>query len=103
MGEDVFSTFDLLTWFPFAVAAFWSTYVLWVQIPRLLFELNGYAEPQGIMGISVSRPPPWKKFALGTAVAGLLVAPLVACALGAAISLVFLGLAAAKVWLSASI
>lgn len=98
LGDDLSSVLSLLGWFPGAVVCSWPCYVLFVQIPRLLFELNAYGEPQGIMCTTAFRPRPWAKFICGTTIAGLVVVPLVAIVLAVAIAIGFLALAALKVW-----
>lgn len=60
--EGSYSVSNFLMGLPLAVAGFWPGYVFLFQIPRLLFDVNGYGNPQGIVSASACRPRPWTRF-----------------------------------------
>jgi platelet-activating factor acetylhydrolase isoform II len=81
IGEDTYYAFNFLMGLPLVVAGLWPGYVLWFQVPRMLFDMNDYGEPQGLTS-AVARPPrPWVKFLAGATVPMFFVVFLVKLAL----------------------
>ena len=81
VGEDTWYAFNFLMGLPLVVAGLWPAYVLFSQIPRLLFDLNGYGEPEGIVSASARLPRPWTRFLSGSIITMVLVLSLVHLAL----------------------
>jgi len=82
-NADSYSVFNFVMGFPLGVAGFWPAYVLFAQIPELLFDVNGYGEPEGIVSASARRPRPWRKFLCGVATITFAVGSLLTLALPA--------------------
>jgi hypothetical protein len=88
----------LVVTFPLLATSIWQAYVLLVQIPRNLFELNGYHENEGLLA-SPGVPRPWKKFLVVTVPLTFIGIPVLAFVLEFVLLLGFAAFVILKIWL----
>ena len=94
--DDAF--LGLVLSFPLTAAGIWQLYILLVEIPRNLFDLNGYKETANLVAVA-SAPRPWGKF-LGVTVPLTFVGlPVLGFALEYGLIMAFMIFAIAKIWL----
>lgn len=59
--NELFAGLGLIVALPVTAAGVWQAYVLLAEIPRNLFDLNGYKETSGLFA-TAAPPRPWKRF-----------------------------------------